>query len=104
MRIIYIIVAGFIGYQIGKRLSVDLKEEFLIKKTQVLGNGLGNIEYLKIDNNGLISFVTDETLATKFNNITVQNAVRFLKDAVNYSSPYQISVIPVQQVVNIQSV
>ena len=101
MRILYILVAGFIGYQIGKRLTVDTKEEFLIKKTQLLNNGLGSFEYLKIESNGSISFVTDETQATKFNTYSAQNAVRFLKDI---TSPYQISIIPYQQITTTQSV
>lgn len=104
MRIVYIILAGFVGYQLGKKMSYDPKEEYVISKTQILGNGLGNVEYLKIDNNGGISFVSDETMATKFNSYSAQNAMKFLKDVSSYSSPYKINILPIQQISNVQSV
>jgi len=79
------IVCGYLGYQFGKSFSSD-DSNFIIEKKTKVTDLTEEVQYLKINDTGQISFVSDKEQATLLSNNSAKNAVEFLLSVYQNSS------------------
>jgi hypothetical protein len=87
-------LGGFLGYKLGVKRAFDYGKDYVVKKTTILsGSGIVTEEYLALDQAGQMAFVQDIEQATPFSPSMAENAISFIKDAVQVQYPVRFSII-----------